>query len=171
MNRRRMVLVTGTALAAGAATVGLVGYHDAAAGPAEPPAMLIASVPNTSIQYRPCDSCIIASTPTGAHIGGIEIDSGTLANKNGTIVGHYALQAVGVTPFTQSQPGELALHAMLVLGSDQILADGLEEPPDQGGTASVVGGTGRYSTARGTITYSDRPDGTTAIRLALTEDN
>lgn len=168
MNRRSIIMVAGSALAAGVVSAGVAGYQNAFASPANPAMTLIASAAQTSILYRPCDTCIIASIPTGAHIGGTEIDAGTLADKTGQVVGHYTLQAVGVTPSTQAGPGELSLHAVLIIGSDQIVADGIEEPPDNAGTAAVVGGTGRFTNARGTIAYTDQPDGTTLLHVSLT---
>lgn len=171
MHNRHRRLVAVTAAAAGAVTIGFIGYGPASAGPNDGPRTLIASVPQTSILYRPCDNCVIASTPPGAHIGGTEIDSGTLRDSGGSVVGHYTLQAVGVTPFTLSKPGELNLHAVLVIGQDQIVADGIEEPPDNRGTAAIIGGTGRFAAAHGTITYTDQPDGSTDLELSVTGEN
>ena len=46
-------------------------------------------------------------------------------------------------------------------------ATGLEEPPLQGGTAAITGGTGRYRAARGEIRYADNPDGTTTLDVTF----
>jgi hypothetical protein len=167
MKRRMTMLALSAAVAAGVGGVGLAGYQDAFAGPSESPETLIASSPQTSVLFRPCDNCVISSVPAGAHIGGTEIDTGSLSSNTGAVVGHYSLQSVGVTPFSSSGPGELSLHALLVIGSDQIVADGIEEPPDNGGTAAIVGGTGRFSGARGTVTYTDQSDGTTRLRISV----
>ena len=57
----------------------------------------------TSTQFIPCPSCVLDSQPDGAHIGGTQIDAGDLYNSAGRKVGHYALQSVGVTPFTAAR--------------------------------------------------------------------
>lgn len=121
----------------------------------------------SSTLFIPCPSCVLAAQPDGAHIGGTQIDAGDLYDRAGRTIGHYALESVGVTPFTSAGPGELTLHAILVIGSDQIDATGLEEPPLQGGTAAITGGTGRYRAARGEIRYADNPDGTTTLDVTF----
>jgi hypothetical protein len=121
----------------------------------------------SSTLFIPCPTCVLASQPHGAHIGGTQIDAGDLYDAAGHKIGHYALQSVGVTPFTSAGPGELTLNAILVVGSDQIDATGLEEPPLHGGTAAITGGTGRYRAARGEIRYTDNPDGTTTLDVTF----
>jgi hypothetical protein len=123
----------------------------------------------TSTLFIPCPSCVLAAQPDGAHIGGTQIDAGDLYDPAGHKIGHYALESVGVTPFTPDGPGELTLHATLVIGTDQLDATGLEEPPLQGGTAAITGGTGRYRAARGEIHYADNPDGTTTLDITLAD--
>jgi hypothetical protein len=121
----------------------------------------------TSSLFIPCPTCVLASQPDGAHIGGTQIDAGDLYDPAGHKVGHFALQSVGVTPFTTDGPGELALNALVIIGTDQIAATGLEEPPLNAGTAAITGGTGRYRSARGEIHYTDNPDGSTTLDITL----
>ncbi len=121
----------------------------------------------TSSTFIPCTTCVLASQPHGAHIGGTQIDAGDLYDPAGRKVGHFALQSVGVTPFTNDGPGELELNALLVIGTDQIAASGLEEPPLDGGTVAITGGTGRYASARGEIRYTDNPDDSTTLDIIL----
>ncbi len=121
----------------------------------------------TSSLFIPCPTCVLAGQPDGAHIGGTQIDAGDLYDPTGHKVGHFALQSVGVTPFTTDGPGELALNALVVIGVDQIAATGLEEPPLDAGTAAITGGTGRYRSARGEIHYTDNPDGSTTLDITL----
>lgn len=123
----------------------------------------------TSSLFIPCPTCVLSSHPTGAHIGGTQIDAGLLYDPTGHRVGHFALQSVGVTPFTTHGPGELALNALIVIGTDQIAASGLEEPPLNAGTAAITGGTGRYRSARGEIHYTDNPDGSTNLDITLND--
>lgn len=121
----------------------------------------------SSTLFIPCPTCVLASQPDGAHIGGTQIDAGDLYDSAGHKIGHYALQSLGVTPFTAVGPGELTLNTVLVIGTDQIAATGIEEPPLEGGTAAITGGTGRYRTARGEIHFTDNPDGSTTLDLTF----
>lgn len=121
----------------------------------------------TSNQFIPCSTCVLDSQPQGAHIGGTQIDAGDLYDPAGHKVGPFALQSVGVTPFSSDGPGELSLNALLVIGADQIAATGLEEPPLNAGTAAITGGTGRYRSARGEIHYTDNPDSSTTLNITL----
>ncbi len=127
----------------------------------------LSSRSTTSSLFIPCPTCVLASQPGGAHIGGTQIDAGDLYDRAGRKVGHYALQSVGVTPFTNDGPGELALNATLVIGTDQIAAIGIEEPPLDRGTAAITGGTGRYRSASGEIRYRDNADGSTSMDITL----
>jgi hypothetical protein len=43
----------------------------------------------------------------------------------------------------------------LVLGPGQITAHGIEEPPANGGTLAITGGTGQYQSAGGEIRFRD----------------
>lgn len=166
MRHRPKLWAGGLAAAASLAVTGVVGYQAAFAGaPSKPTLTLVASAPQSSILVRPCDNCVLDATPPGAHIGGTEIDAGALTNLSGAVVGHYALQSVGVTPFSSSQPGELSQQAVIVVGSDQLVVAGLEEPPGDGGSSAIVGGTGRFAGARGVLEYKDRPDGSTLMQI------
>ncbi len=128
---------------------------------------LIANAPTNSLLAHPCSTCIDISQPEGAHLGGTEYDSGTLS-KHGLDVGHFALVSVGVTPFNgENQPGELQLTATLVLPGGQLVGQGIEEPPLERGVLAITGGTGRYANARGTVRYTDNPDGSTSLQVNL----
>lgn len=59
----------------------------------------------SSTLFIPCPTCVLASQPDGAHIGGTQIDAGDLYDSAGHKIGHYALQSLGVTP---SPPSALA---------------------------------------------------------------
>lgn len=121
---------------------------------------LTAAPASTSIFFIPCNACVLNSMPSGAHIGGAQIASGRLLDQRGHQVGHYSLTSVGATPFTQRAQGELMLTAVLVIGKDQLVAQGLEEPPNNHGTIAVTGGTGRFQSSRGEVTFTDHADGT-----------
>jgi len=130
---------------------------------------LTASAPTTSSFFIPCQDCVLQSNPDGAHIGGTEIDAGTLADSHGTVVGHYALNSVGATPFTQDGPGEVMQNAYLVIGSDQLVVAGVEEPPLDGGVGAITGGTGRFRNARGELRYTDNDNGTTTLTIVFSD--
>lgn len=134
-------------------------------GPAHHRFDLVAATPTNSLLARPCDDCIEYSQPEGAHLGGTEYDSGALTQA-GRVVGHFALVAIGVTPFNgEDAPGELQLTATLALPGGQIVGQGLEEPPLSGGVIAITGGTGRYANARGTVRYTDNGDGSTVLHV------
>lgn len=165
---RRKFLAAGALAMAGATIAGVAGYEAAfASTPDSSSFSVVASAPQSSILFRPCDGCVIQSNPEGAHIGGTEIDAGSLTDQMGRTVGHYAFQAVGVTPFSASARGELSLQATMVISGDQLVVQGLEEPPDNGGVGAIVGGTGRFDSARGEVRYTDRSDGSTLIQISL----
>lgn len=129
---------------------------------------VVARAPIHSLLAHPCAECIDYSQPAGAHIGGTEYDSG-LVFRHGKIVGHFALVAIGVSPFTQTQPGELELNATLKLPGGQLVGQGLEEPPLNGGVLAITGGTGRYAHARGTVRYVDHANGATTLHIDLVD--
>lgn len=128
---------------------------------------LIASNPKTSALFIPCAECLLQQTPAGAHIGGTEIDTGTLADPSGKAVGSFALQSVGVTPFGPDGPGELQLTATMVINGDQLVSQGLELPPLKAGVSAITGGTGRFRGARGELRYTDNPDNSTTLSITL----
>jgi hypothetical protein len=128
---------------------------------------LVAEAATNSLLARPCHNCIEFSQPEGAHIGGTEYDSGTLS-RHGEVVGHFALVSIGVSPFDgQDNPGELQLTATLALPHGQVVGQSLEEPPLDGGVLAVTGGTGHYANSRGTVRYTDNPDGSTTLHVDL----
>jgi len=103
----------------------------------------------TTVFVDPCRTCV-TSVPAGIHTGAVANQSGTLINGQGTLVGHFAQVATVVSP-----QGELVVDVTLVLGQDQITAHGIEEPPANGGTIAITGGTGRYQSAGGEIRFRD----------------
>lgn len=156
----------GLAVAAVTAAAVTLGTGRAAATRAQ--TLVLTSRSTTSTLFIPCHTCILHSVPPGAHIGGIEIDAGRLLDHSGRGVGHFALESTGMTPFTANGPGELMLIATLVINGSQLTAQSLEEPPDDHGTAAITGGTGAFLGARGTVQYTDNPDGSTTLRINLT---
>lgn len=129
---------------------------------------LVARAPQTSALTVPCPDCFVQRTPDGAHIGGVQYDTGSLVDRTGHDAGHFALVSSGVSPFGgENAPGELALSATMALADGQIVAQGLEEPPLDGGTLAVVGGTGRYRDAHGVVRYGDSADGSTNLHVEL----
>jgi hypothetical protein len=132
---------------------------------------LVASAPTSSLLAIPCQDCVQFSQPDGAHIGGTEYDAGLLTD-HGHNVGHFSLVSIGVTPFAgEDKPGELQLTAMAVINGDQLIGQGLEEPPLNGGTLAVTGGTGRFLGAQGILRYTDNQDGSTTLHIELKENS
>lgn len=148
------------------ATATIWGVETAGAAPAST-TLHLRSTATTSMLFIPCPTCVQQSTPPGAHIGGTQIDAGTLFDTHGHKVGHFSLVSIGVTPFTQQAEGELMLTATLVIGTDQILAQGLEEPPLDHGIIAITGGTGHFRSASDQVTFADRPDGSTDLGISL----
>lgn len=129
---------------------------------------VVAKAPTHSLLAHPCSECIDFAQPAGAHIGGTEYDSG-LISRHGKIIGHFALVSIGVSPFTQTKPGELQLNATMKLPGGQLVGQGLEEPPLNGGVLAITGGTGRYAHARGTVRYTDHANGDTTLHIDLVD--
>lgn len=167
MKPPRQVLAI-TAAAGAIIAGGILAAQPGAANPVGTARMtLVASSPDTSALVIPCAECFVQRRPDGAHIGGTEYDSGTLSDTTGQSVGHFALESVGMTPFGAAGPGELQLTAALVINGDQLLAQGLEEPPLGGGAMAIIGGTGRFRGARGEIRYTDNADNSTNLIIDL----
>ena len=103
----------------------------------------------TTVFVDPCRTCV-TSLPAGIHTGAVANQSGTLVNGQGTQVGHFAQVATVVSP-----QGELVVDVTLVLGPGQNTAHGIEEPPANGGTLAITGGTGQYQSAGGEIRFRD----------------
>lgn len=151
-----------------AGTVGVWGVTTAgAASTSDTSSLHLTSRLTTSVLFIPCPACVKQSTPPGAHIGGTQIDAGDLFDAHGHKVGHYGLDSVAITPFTRQSEGELMLTATLVIGNDQIVAQGIEEPPLVHGTIAVTGGTGHFRSAHGQVTFTDQPDGSTSLRVSV----
>jgi hypothetical protein len=81
-------------------------------------------------------------------------------------VGHYAAHILGTTVATDIPP-EVQLTISLALAEGQITAHGLEEPPTEGGTIAITGGTGRYLGAKGETRFHDTGETTTDITFIL----
>jgi hypothetical protein len=156
----------GLAVAAATAAAVTLGTGQATATSAR--TLVLTSRATTSTLFIPCHTCVLNSVPPGAHIGGVEIDAGRLLDRGGHQVGHFALESTGMTPFTAQAPGELMLIATLVINGSQLTAQSLEEPPNDHGTAVITGGTGAFLDARGTVQYTDNPDGSTKLRINVT---
>lgn len=111
----------------------------------------------------PCRTCV-KSVPAGIHIGAVAEVYGNLVNGQGARVGHFVLVATQVTP-----QSELLLDVTLVLGRGQITAHGIEEPPDNGGTIAITGGTGQYQSAGGEIRFRDTSRTATRLQVVIKE--
>ena len=114
-----------------------------------------------TVFITPCRTCV-TSVPAGIHTGAMANEYGTLVNGQGTRVGHFALVATQVTA-----QGELMLDVTLVLGQGQITVHGIEEPPANGGTIAITGGTGRYQSAGGEIRFRDTSQTTTLLQVVI----
>jgi hypothetical protein len=118
----------------------------------------------------PCEGCVLRPLGfnPGDHIGEFLIERGTLTDPAGKTVGHYAFHILGTTVATDVAPPEVQLTGTLSLRDGQITAQGLEEPPTEGGTIAVTGGTGRYRGARGELSFHDISDTTSDLVVNLT---
>lgn len=117
--------------------------------------------PTATVFVAPCRTCV-TSVPAGIRTGQVANQTGTLVNGRGTRVGHFATVATVVTP-----QGELVVDVHLVLGPGQITAHGVEEPPANGGTLAITGGTGRYQSAGGEIRFRDISKFTTVLQVII----
>jgi hypothetical protein len=123
--------------------------------------LLLTTKAAATVVITPCRTCV-TSVPAGIHTGAVANQYGTLVNGRGTRVGHFALVATQVTP-----QGELVLDVTLVLGRGQITAHGIEEPPANGGTIAITGGTGRYQSVGGEIRFRDTSRSTTMLQVMI----
>lgn len=116
----------------------------------------------------PCDQCVISpvGVQPGDHIGEFLVNHGTLTDHTERIVGHYAFHIVGTT-IAAGGPPEVQLSGTLALPGGQLAVQGLEEPPADGGTIAVVGGTGRYAAARGELRFRDVDERTAELTIGL----
>jgi hypothetical protein len=79
-----------------------------------------------------------------------------------------AISPVGIgVEVAADGPPRVQLTTTLSLAGGQITAQGLEEPPTDGGTIAVTGGTGRYLAAEGKMRFRDTTETTTDITLLL----
>jgi hypothetical protein len=121
---------------------------------------------HTATFVIPCPTCVLRSTPKGAHTGGTEYDAGGLTDAHGVRVGHFAIEETGMTPFNDG-PGRVQLVGTIVVRGSQLTFQGLEEPPLDGGSVAITGGTGAYAGARGEITYADTSATVTRLTVHL----
>lgn len=125
-------------------------------------------VQDLGLTVIPCADCTLRATgfSVGDHIGEFLVNHGTLVDDKGRTVGHYAVHLVGTTVATEVAP-EVQLTTTLSLVGDQITAQGLEEPPADGGTIAITGGTGRSLGAKGEMRFHDSSETTTDITLMV----
>jgi hypothetical protein len=114
-----------------------------------------------TVFISPCRTCV-TSVPAGIHTGAVADVYGILVNGQGAEIGRSALLATQVTP-----QGELLLDVTLVLGQGQITAHGIEEPPANGGTIAITGGTGLYQSVGGEIRFRDTSRTTTLLQVVI----
>ena len=166
MRRTRSIAIATSALAlVGAATVA-VGIGPAAG--AGHGAIHVQAHQDLGLTVIPCPDCTLQPMgfDVGDHIGEFLINHGTLIDARGRTVGHYAAHILGTTVATDVPP-EVQLTVTLSLEGGQITAQGLEEPPSDGGTIAITGGTGRYRAATGEMQFHDTDETTTDITLIL----
>ena len=71
------------------------------------------------------------------------------------------------TSVASNGPPEVELTGTLSLPGGQITVQGLEEPPSDGGTIAITGGTGAYRFAKGEMRFHDTSDTTSDITLIV----
>jgi hypothetical protein len=164
MRRTRTIAIAiaVSVLAALGVAVGAIG-----AG-AEPGGIHLQAHQALGLTVIPCPECTLGPMgfSIGDHIGEFLVNQGTLVDDRGKTVGHYAAHIVGTTVATDGPP-QVLLTTTLSLAGGQITAQGLEEPPTDGGTIAVTGGTGRYIGAKGEMRFHDTTETTTDITLVL----
>jgi hypothetical protein len=147
-------------VAAGVATAAVLTASAGAATSGGTTLHLTAKAATTVFVY-PCRTCV-QSMPPGVHTGAVANQYGTLVNEQGTQVGHFAQVATMVSP-----QGALVVDVTLVLGSGQLTAHGIEEPPANSGTLAITGGTGQYQSAGGEIRFRDRGKTVTLLQVMI----
>jgi hypothetical protein len=150
-------------VAAGVATAAVLTAPAGAATSGGTTLRLTAKAATTVFVY-PCRTCV-QSMPAEVHTGAMANQSGTLVNGQGTQVGHFAQVATMVSP-----QGELVVDLTLALGPGQITAHGIEEPPANGGTLAITGGTGQYQSASGEIRFRDTNKNGTVTQVQVVID-
>jgi hypothetical protein len=163
MRHPRLIAISAIAAAA---TIGAGGLSLATPAGAGPDGTHLTAHQDLALTVIPCNSCVLRpyGFSPGAHIGEFLINHGTLTDRTGNTVGHYAFDIVGTTVSTD-QPPEVQLTGTLSLPDGQITVQGLEEPPTNAGTIAITGGTGRYQQSRGELHFDDINSTTTAITV------
>ncbi len=162
---RTITLAVGVLAAVGAAACAFV---IGPAAHADPSGIHLVAHQDLGLTVIPCPDCTLQPNgfDIGDHIGEFLVNHGTLVDDKGRTVGHYAAHLLGTTVATGAAP-EVQLTTTLSLAGGQITAQGLEEPPAEGGTIAITGGTGRYVGARGEMRFHDTDETTTDITLIL----
>jgi hypothetical protein len=167
MRRSRTIAIAAVSvLAAVGAAIGAMGIAPSADAEAAP--IHLQARQDLGLTVIPCPDCTLRPMgfSVGDHIGEFLVNQGTLIDDRGRTVGHYAAHIPGTTVATDVPP-QVQLTTTLSLAGGQITAQGLEEPPADGGTIAVTGGTGRYLGAKGEMRFHDTGETTTDITLVL----
>ena len=166
MNRSRTIAIAVSLLAALAVVVAAVGIGPSAS--AEQDGIHLEARQDLGLTVIPCPECTLRPMgfSLGDHIGEFLVQQGTLLDDKGRTVGHWAAHILGTTVATDVAP-QVQLTTTLSLAGGQITAQGLEEPPTDGGTIAITGGTGRYRSAKGELRFHDSSETSTDITLIL----
>ena len=160
-----------TALGAlgGAALIGvLITVGVATSASADPASFRVEAHQELGLTVIPCEACVLNSIgfKPGDHIGEFLVNRGTLTDATGKTIGHYAMHILATTVASDGPP-EVELTGTLSLPGGQITVQGLEEPPSDGGTIAITGGTGVYRFAKGEMRFHDTTETTTDITLIV----
>ena len=164
MSRRRAIAaLSGAALAL--VTTAVIAETTANA---DPGGLRLQAHQDLGLTVIPCDGCTLnpLGFTVGDHIGEFLVNHGTLTDHRGVVIGHFAVHLVGTTVATGTPP-ETELAGTLVLPNGQITFQGIEEPPGEGATVAITGGTGRYRASRGELTFHDVDETTTELILTI----
>ncbi len=167
MRRSRTIAIAAlSVLAAVGAAAGAIGIGPAAG--ADPGGIHLQARQDLGLTVIPCPDCTLRPMgfSLGDHIGEFLVNHGTLVDDRGKSVGHYAAHILGTTVATDIPP-EVQLTITVALAGGQITAHGLEEPPADGGTIAITGGTGRYIGAKGEMRFHDTSETTVDVTLLL----
>ncbi len=166
MRRSRIIAIATSAFAlvlAASVAVGIGPATGARRGP-----IRLQARQDLGLTVIPCPDCTLQPMgfEVGDHIGEFLINHGVLVDEKGKTVGHFAAHILGTTVAADGPP-EVQLTMTLSLEDGQITAQGLEEPPADGATIAVTGGTGRYRAAKGELQFHDTDETTTDVTLIL----
>jgi hypothetical protein len=163
---RTFAIAAVSVLAAVAAAIGALGGSPSAG--ADPGGIHLQARQDLGLTVIPCPDCTLRPMgfSVGDHIGEFLVNHGALVDDRGKTVGHYGAHILGTTVATELPP-EVQLTITLSLVGGQITAQGLEEPPTDGGTIAITGGTGRYLGAKGEMRFRDISETATDITLVL----